>query len=185
MKHPGSRSFLSIRAGIAVDAMAASRIGTIVLGYDGSESSKRALERTAVLAEALGAHVVVASVVPALLEIASAAATGDPLGPAAAVTSPTPEELAHADRRAVEERAAALEEPVSLLRARGVAAEPSIRRGEPVDQLLETAEEHSADLIVVGSADHGFLERLLGGDLVQRVARKAKCDVLVVHPDHD
>ena len=165
--------------------MALSRIATIVLGYEESDSSRRALERTAVLAQALGARVVVASVVPALLEVATAAATGDPLGPAVAVTAPSPDELAQADRRAVEERSAALEEPVAFLEARGISAEPSIRRGEPLDQLLEAAEEHSADLIVVGAEHHSLLERLLGGDLGQRVARKARCDVLIVHSDRD
>jgi len=168
-----------------MNEMAASAIDTIVVGYDGSESSRRALERTADLAQALGARVVVTSVVPALLEAATAAAAGDPLGPAVAVTTPTPEDLAQVDRRAVEERSARLEEPVSFLEARGISAEPSIRRGDAVDQLLETADDHSADLIVVGSEDRGLLDRLFGGDLSQRVARKAKCDVLIVHSNHD
>jgi nucleotide-binding universal stress UspA family protein len=165
--------------------MATSTIDTIVLGYEGSDASRRALERTATLAQALGARVVVASVVPALLEVATAAATGDPLGPAVAVTAPTPDDLAQADRRAVEERSAALEEPVAFLEARGISAEPSIRRGEPLDQLLETAEEQSADLIVIGAEHRSVLERLLGGDLGQRVARKARCDVLIVHSNRD
>jgi len=39
--------------------------------------------------------------------------------------------------------------------------------------------------LVVGAEDHGLVERLLGGDVGQRVARKAPCDVLIVRPSSD
>ena len=54
--------------------------------------------------------------------------------------------------------------------------------GEPAAELIEAAEQQDADLIVVGTREPGFLERLLGGSVSQDVARRADCDVLIVHP---
>jgi nucleotide-binding universal stress UspA family protein len=54
--------------------------------------------------------------------------------------------------------------------------------GEPAEELIEAAEQRQAELIVVGTREPGFLERLLGGSVSQDVARRARCDVLIVHP---
>ena len=53
--------------------------------------------------------------------------------------------------------------------------------GSPVEEILEVAEQHQADLIVVGTGEPGLLERLMGGSVSQGVARRAHCDVLIVH----
>jgi nucleotide-binding universal stress UspA family protein len=57
--------------------------------------------------------------------------------------------------------------------------------GEPAQELVDAAEERHADLVVVGTREPGFLERLLGGSVSQDVARRAHCDVLIVHPGGD
>jgi nucleotide-binding universal stress UspA family protein len=57
--------------------------------------------------------------------------------------------------------------------------------GAPAAEIVEIAAERNADLIVVGTRDPGFLERLLGGSVSQGVARRAGCDVLVVHTPDD
>jgi nucleotide-binding universal stress UspA family protein len=54
--------------------------------------------------------------------------------------------------------------------------------GEPAQELVDAAEQHQAALIIVGTREPGFLERLLGGSVSQDVARRARCDVLIVHP---
>ncbi len=43
------------------------------------------------------------------------------------------------------------------------------------------ADQRDADLIVVGSRERGFLERLLGRSVDEAVARRAERDVLLVH----
>ena len=57
--------------------------------------------------------------------------------------------------------------------------------GDPVNEIVDVAEQRNADLIVVGTREPGFLERLLEGSVSQGVARHARCDVLIVHPDDD
>jgi len=61
-----------------------------------------------------------------------------------------------------------------------VEVEPVVLVGEPFDMILEKAEEEGADLIVVGSHGKKGIERLLLGSVSEKVARKAKCSVLVV-----
>jgi nucleotide-binding universal stress UspA family protein len=55
--------------------------------------------------------------------------------------------------------------------------------GQPADGIVDVAERHKAELIVVGTREPGFVERLLGGSVSvsQTVARRAHCDVLIAH----
>ncbi len=57
---------------------------------------------------------------------------------------------------------------------------PCILVGEPFDLILDKAEEEKVDLIVVGSHGKKGVERLLLGSVSEKVARKARCSVLVV-----
>ncbi|MEU4287277.1 universal stress protein [Kribbella sp. NPDC026596] len=54
--------------------------------------------------------------------------------------------------------------------------------GEPSSALTTTAEERSADLIVLGAVhDRSLADRLLG-TVATEVTKRAGCDVLVVRP---
>lgn len=54
--------------------------------------------------------------------------------------------------------------------------------GEPASALLTTAQERSADLVVVGALrDTSIADRLLGS-VATEVVRRADCEVLVVRP---
>ncbi|HZA79299.1 MAG TPA: universal stress protein [Acidimicrobiales bacterium] len=59
-------------------------------------------------------------------------------------------------------------------------AEIEVVFGEAVDAISAAAEDENADLIVVGSNDKGFLQRLFGGSVSERLAREAPRPVLVV-----
>jgi nucleotide-binding universal stress UspA family protein len=80
-----------------------------------------------------------------------------------------------------EERAArcASEETVAPLRERGVDVTVCVRRQRPAEAILEQAEADGSDLIVLGSRGQGTMERLLIGSVSEKVARYARCSVLV------
>jgi nucleotide-binding universal stress UspA family protein len=152
---------------------------TILVGYDASDAAERALDRAAELAEALAARVVVVSV--SAVPVPAPAQVGEPMGPmlvAAGETTPlTPgsqpdlEELAH--RR--------LEQARSRLATRSLDVDYVAEVGSPAERLLAVADERDAELIVVGSRDHGIIERLVAPPVEEAVARRAGRDVLIVH----
>jgi nucleotide-binding universal stress UspA family protein len=156
-----------------------------MVGYDGSDESERALERAAELAQALGARLLVATVtrslrpaevVPVPLEAPVAApvpgGVGTPMTvPGPEASRPEPHELA----QHVLERARA------ALARRRVEAEYLAEVGDPAERLLALAREREADLLVVGSREHGILDRLLGRQVDRAIAAGAPCDVLLVH----
>lgn len=53
--------------------------------------------------------------------------------------------------------------------------------GDPADQILAYAREHSIDLIVMGSRPHSAVRALLGGSTGEKVLKGATCPVLFVH----
>ncbi|MXV15132.1 universal stress protein [Hufsiella ginkgonis] len=52
--------------------------------------------------------------------------------------------------------------------------------GNPTDEILATAEEWRADLIILGTHGRTGLDHFITGSVAEGVCRKAKCAVLVV-----
>ncbi|HEV7402896.1 MAG TPA: universal stress protein [Chthoniobacteraceae bacterium] len=73
-----------------------------------------------------------------------------------------------------------LEEYKHRLAESGVEVTAMHIQGPLTDKVLQQAEEHHADLIVMGSHGHGALYHLLVGSVTAGVVRGAKCPVLVV-----
>lgn len=150
---------------------------SILIGYDGSRSAERALTRAAELAKAFESKVIVVSV-----------ATPDPIAaPGAFGLLPYysyPEELGlRTDEALWQQHRARVQ---AFFAGADIAAEFAGVAGQPAEEIVELAEQHQADLIVVGTREPGFLERLFGGSVSQGVARRAHCDVLIVHsPDEE
>ena len=137
---------------------------TIVVGYDDDAPAKRALERAADLAAAFQAELVITSVT----RIVSGTAAGPGIGPYYPVDMP-------------EIHRAELTHAVEYLAGRGIEADCVVTVGDPATEILELAESRAADLIVVGTREAGFLERLLEPSVSGAVQRRAHCDVLIVH----
>src|SRR5262245_12369444 len=135
---------------------------TIVLGYDGTDASERALARTGDIAAAFGSSVIVTSVSGTMGGAVHAGGASDPTDPR-------------------EGHEALLDEATKKLAGLGVQAESVLALGSAGEAIVELAEERNADLIVVGTREPGFFERLFGHSVSGSVQRHARCDVLIVH----
>jgi len=134
---------------------------TIVLGYDESDEAGRALRKSAELAKALGANVIVTSVAPAMHVAGRGIGPYDPADP--------PERHRELARDAA-----------AVLTEQGIDAKAVTGLGEPGVAIVELADEQRADLIVLGMSHHPHLSRIFGG-VGEDVAHHAHCDVLLVH----
>lgn len=130
----------------------------IVVGFDGSEPSRKALERAADIANG------------ATLAVVSAAHVEGFLGGAVSPIDPV-----EADARAK-----ALAEAREYVQGRGVNAEFIEGNGNPGDVLVAEARESGADLIVVGTRGRNAARRVALGSVSTNVVHHAPCDVLVV-----
>jgi nucleotide-binding universal stress UspA family protein len=133
---------------------------SIVLGYDGSAEASRALDRTVELAKAFDAHVIVTSVAPVMQFAARGTGPYDPTDP--------PE----LHRKLAADAAAVLTE-------QGIVTKTVTGLGDAGDVIVELADEHQVDLIVVGMSHHPHVARIFGG-VSEDVAHHAHCDVLLV-----
>ena len=138
-------------------------IKTIVVGYDETEPSVRALDRAAELAKVFDAKLIVTSVAPLMVST-----TGRSMGAIDPVDPPS-------------EHLAELEHARAHLERKGLDVELVPAVGEPADTIVELADERHADMIVVGTREPNVLERLLGQSVSGSVSRQAHCDVLIVH----
>ena len=130
----------------------------IVVGYDGSDAAKRALQRAADLVKDGDRIVVVAS--------AEAQARSGPTGGA------------HRDPSEFQQRRGELDEAKQFISERGLDAELVEAQGDPGTAIVEAATE--SDLIIVGSRGLNPLQRMLLGSVSSKVVHRAPGDVLVV-----
>lgn len=140
-------------------------MSTIVVAYDQTPGSQRALERAATLAKALGSKLVVTSVTPIMMSAGRSAGPIDPTDPP-------------------EKHAAELAAARTYLEGEGIEADYQGAIGEPSDAIVQLADERNADMIVVGH-EHGVVHRLFGASVSDTVSHHAHCDVLIVHTPHD
>ena len=133
----------------------------IVVGFDGSEQSRNALERAADLADGAVVAVVCSADVRRLMR--------DPAGGASAI-----------DPADAEARSTALAEARAYLEGRGIEGAYVEGVGNPADVMVQEAEESGADLIVVGTRGLHATKRLFLGSVSTKVIHHAHCDVLVV-----
>lgn len=130
----------------------------IVVGYDGSEAAKRALENAVTFGGDEARIVVVAAAEPY---------------PRSGVTIPANFDPAESRRRRHD-----LDEARQFLSQRGIEAETIQARGKPADVLVQAARD--ADLAIVGSRRLNRLQRAVLGSVSSKVVEDAACDVLVV-----
>jgi nucleotide-binding universal stress UspA family protein len=143
---------------------------SIVVGTDGSETSKRAVAEATRLAEAMGSTV---HVVSAFEPLRGARIVGAPEG-AAKVWAVRPDAQVES----------IVQQAVAAIRMRDVKVESHAVTADPADALLEVADEQNADLIVVGNQGMHGVGRMLGS-VPNKVSHRARCHVLIVATDED
>jgi nucleotide-binding universal stress UspA family protein len=124
----------------------------ILLAYNDTDVSNRALERAADLARLYEAKLVVTSVTP----VAIGAAPSMEPGP----------ELRRAEGR---------------LGELGIQADLIEAIGDIASAIVEVAEANDVGLIILGTREPSQVERMLGHSVSESVQRMAHCDVLIVH----
>ncbi len=137
----------------------------ILVGYDGSENSERALARAAALAAEHGASLSVIVVVnTVVMSIA-------PMAP------PVPEEV-YMDL--IEDGKQTLSKAIKTAGTLVPSVTGTVEEGYPAEWILNIATRERVDLIVLGRRGISAVERFLLGGVSSNVVAHSKCDVLIV-----
>ena len=140
----------------------------IVVGIDGSQGARRALEWAVAEAKLRDAHLIV---VHAWLEPAAVA-----VGSVITAGGVEPELFEETAERTVADVVGAVD---TTGLPQGI--ETHVVAGAPARALIDAAKD--ADLVVVGSRGHGGFTGLLLGSVSQQVAHHATCPVVII-PSH-
>jgi nucleotide-binding universal stress UspA family protein len=137
------------------------RFERILLATDGSEYCADAEQVALAMTEQCGGELLIVNVI---------------------ITNPAAETAAPEVIQAAEEESRALLERLyGEATKRGVSAENVVRRGtDPLAEIVGAAEDHRADVIVMGRRGKRGLLRQLIGDATTKALGAAKCSVLVV-----
>jgi len=137
------------------------RIQTILVPLDDSEESYRAFEFALPLAKRFGATIHIVHVYEGAHQFSSIATT-----PILWVDS----EIAWRMAEKIQRR----------FGSRPLARNCHLRTGQPFQEIVNTAQELKADLIVVATHGHGGFKRFALGSTTEKIIRASPCPVLVV-----
>lgn len=143
---------------------------TFLVPVDLSDCTSDVVQRAAQLAQVNGAQVVVLHVVQT------------PTGVAADLELREGRETPtrQVGQALVDEARPTLDDHVEGLRTQGIDGRGRIVIGEPVEAILEAADELAPELIVMGTHGRSGLSRLLLGSVAEKVSRRAPCPVVTV-----
>ena len=137
----------------------------IAVGTDGSPTATKAVEFALGLAEKHGSQLVVISSYEAVDEHRLRKEQRD-----------APQEVQWQINPA-EDVESALRDVEAMADSRGVKWTTEAREGDPADVLIDVAEEHGVDLLVIGNKG---MERRILGSVPNTVSHKARCSVAIV-----
>lgn len=146
-------------------------MATVLLTTDGSDLALAAMVRGVELLGRNNRFLALAVVPPAFVP----AATITPMDNHPLVADPQLEDEVEAT-----DRAESTVELAQLSEVLEVTAEPLVEVGEPGSTICEVAARVGADVVVLGSHGHGWLQRVLIGSVSNHVLQHAPCPVLVM-----
>lgn len=135
----------------------------ILVPFDGSSGSWKAMRKAILLAGEYGAELAAISVEERLPQYA-------------ATIGEVEDEMERQNRYFAEIQSKASE----LALEQGIDLKTESRIGHAADTIIRYAEERKIDLIVIGHSGHSGMWGILLGSTTARVVNQAKCDVLVV-----
>ncbi len=145
---------------------------TVLIAYDGSDFAKAAIADAGAKLRP-GLRAVVLTVSEPMEKVPFLGAAGVP------VDEGSVEALFSAARSGAEKTA---EEGCALAREAGFAAEPLLAEGGPIwNRIVEAAEEHDAELIVIGSRGLSGLKYAVLGSVAAAVAQHSKRTIFIAH----
>lgn len=140
---------------------------TILCAVDFSEQSPRVAGYAKTLAACTGAKLLCVYVAPSLSQYVGFHV------PPSSIESFVGEIVAGADST----MAAFMEANFAGLNASG-----KVLVGYPAEEILNLAEEESADLIIMGTHGREGIDRILFGSVAEKIVKSSKCPVLTVRP---
>ena len=134
----------------------------LLVGYDGSPQSEKAVDIALSLAECLDATLLIFAV-------------ARPPEPATSV------ELEAVLDNAKEHFEEGFKKIVERARSRDLDVKTDMAVGHPAEQLIHRAEADGIDLIILGRRGRSMISRMMLGSVSERALRYAHCPVMVVH----
>lgn len=149
------------------------RVRRVVVPIDFSENSKKAVLYGAEIAKGQKAklfllHVINQRLIDAMQELS---------------LKGYKEDFMEAMKNMLQDREADLREFTPSESMQELDIEYSIRKGKPGEEILKFARENKTDMIVIGTQGRTALADVFVGSATRTVVKRAKCPVLVVHPD--
>ena len=138
----------------------------LVVGYDGSESSQKALEKAIALAKELNAELHIVGVVRPF--------------EFAAIDYIPPEEIEEYEKEEISKEEKYLSEAKKIAEEKAIEPLTKVMEGEPAEELMSYADENGCDLIVIGHRGVGGFKRMLLGSTANNLVKYANQSVLVV-----
>ena len=142
---------------------------SIVVGTDGSDTAKTAVRYAIDLARELGARLLIVSAYEAVAEQRLRGERLEIPEDLQWMVNPRGDVLAMLDEAKTDAATGGVEQ-----------VETFARQGDAADAILDVAEEHRSDLIVVGNRGMTGAKRFLLGSVPNKVSHHAPCSVLIV-----
>ncbi|CAI6242643.1 Stress response protein NhaX [Bacillus subtilis] len=159
----------------------------IIVAFDGSENSKKALQTAIDLAKTVNAAITVAhshdmkdnqTIIDPPRPAAGASYIG---GSMTSVPDPLISDVAPPEPMIYEDRTEeVIAEARMMLNDQQANGDIDILEGDPAESIIEHANRISADMIVTGSRDQNRLKKLIFGSVSEKLSAKSDIPVLIV-----
>lgn len=153
-------------------------INNILVAFDGSEGSYRALEFALNLAEKFEASVMILNVFQIPMMVSQTPA--DPMSTSSAISS------SGNDAKFIDDLKKIHEELINRAINKAKKIKPNVeitselKEGDPALQIVETAKEEDFDVIVIGHKGESRMHEFLLGSNSEKVAHLSQCPVIIV-----